>query len=283
MGSALLSDRAIVAVSGEDAETLLNRLITSSVSAVRGYDSARYAALLSPQGKILFDFLVCRGRDALWLDCRRDQAADLVRKLTMYRLRAKAVIAVKPDLAVAADWGGRLLEAPGICFRDPRHNNLGIRIVASVSKLAFFDQSASDYCAHRIGLGVPEGGTDWVYGDTFLHDANFDLLHGVDFDKGCYVGQEVVSRVHHRASARKRIVHVKFLGEPQAVGTELLAGEVRLGQLTSLAGHEGLASARIDRLTEVASAASPITVGGTLVEIRLAAARPVVPAVDDTD
>ena len=244
MPHCLLADRAILAVTGEDAESLLNRLVTNSVLGMHG-GAARYAALLSPQGKLLFDFLVYRAREGYWLDCPADQAAELARKLTMFKLRAKAAIAVEPDLAVAASWGGVLMEAPGPAYRDPRHDGLGYRIVAAPQLLSWMGAETEAYEAHRIACGVPRGGVDWPYGDTFVHDANLDLLHGVDFGKGCYVGQEVVSRVHHRNAVRKRVVKLHFYGTVPAVGASLAAGEATLGAVTSLAGDEGLASARV--------------------------------------
>ena len=256
MSSTLLRDRAIICVTGEDAEALLNRLFTNSMLDMAG-GSARYAALLSPQGKLLFDFLVYRHEAAFWIDCRRDQAADLAKKLNMFRLRAKATIQVRDDLAVAASWGGSRPEAPGPMFRDPRHEALGERVVGSPDRLAGFGEDPEEYRAHRMALGVPDGGTDWPYGDTFVHDANLDLLHGVDFDKGCYVGQEVVSRVHHRGSARKRIVRVHFHGDPPAVGAELMAGDTRLGQIMSVLSRDGLAAVRIDRLADAVTAGAP--------------------------
>ena len=266
MSECLLKDRAIVVVSGEDAETLLNRLLTNSMLAMT-QGSARYAALLSPQGKLEFDFLVVKRDGAFWIDCLREQAAPLAHKLTMFRLRSKATIGVEEDLAVAASWGGALMEAPGFAYRDPRHDGLGYRIVAETATLAGFSPDVAAYEAHRIALGVPRGGVDFVYGDTFLHDANVDLLHGVDFDKGCYVGQEVVSRVHHRKSARKRIVKVHFYGDPPEAGAPLTAGAVNVGQITSLSAHEGLATARTDRLADAEAAQMPVTVDDTLVGI----------------
>ena len=273
MPHSLLPDRAVVSVSGEDAESLLNRLFTNTVLGMAS-GQARYAALLSPQGKLMFDFLVCRTADAFWLDCRRDQAAEFVRRLTMFRLRAKAEIALRDELAVAAAWDAPLLEAPHSCFRDPRHGELGWRIIAPREDIASLGDDGATYRTHAIALGVPEGGCDWPYGDTFVHDANLDLLHGVDFGKGCYVGQEVVSRVHHRGSARKRIVRLRFRGDPPPVGTALLAGGTRLGELTSLAGHDGLASVRVDKLEEAAGVGAALTAGDTLVEVRLPTAAP---------
>ena len=268
MSECLLDDRGIVAVSGEDAETLLNRLVTNSMLGMK-LGAARYAALLSPQGKLEFDFLVVKRGDAFWIDCVREQAAALTRKLNMFRLRSKATIIAREDLAVAASWGSALMDTPGFAYRDPRHDGLGYRIVAESPGLAAFTSDHATYDKHRIALGVPKGGVDFIYGDTFVHDANLDLLHGVDFDKGCYVGQEVVSRVHHRKSARKRVVKVHFYGDPPEAGAALTAGSVVLGNITSLAAHEGLATARTDRLAEAEAAHMPVTANGTLVGIIL--------------
>ena len=124
---------------------------------------------------------------------------------------------------------------------------------------------------------MPQGGVDWAYGDTFVHDANLDLLHGVDFDKGCYVGQEVVSRVHHRNSARRRVVKVHFYGAPPSPGMPLAAGEIALGTITSTDGAEGLATARIDRLADAEASKVPVTAGDTLVGVTLPVASVVTP------
>ena len=271
MGACVLHDRAILAVSGADAEGFLNRLFTNDMLGMRRGE-ARYAALLSPQGKLLFDFLVMHGADGFWIDCRRDQAVDLARRLGMFKLRAKVAIADRTaELAVAARWGDAPALLPGEAFRDPRHPDLGQRIVAHPDALRDLVGEAGAYQVHRIALGIPEGGADFTYGDAFVHDANLDLLHGVDFDKGCYVGQEVVSRVHHRKSARKRVVKVRFYGDPAPLGAELVAGANRIGAITSHAGHEALASARIDRLAEAEAASVPVTANDTLVAITLPA------------
>ena len=268
MNQCWLSDRAVIAASGDDAEGFLNRLLTNSVLGMSPGE-ARYAALLSPQGKLLFDLIVCSQPDGFWIDAAQAQAADLARKLTLFRLRAKVTIDVRPDLGVAATWGGALMEAPGFAYRDPRHDDLGYRIIADAERLRGFGDDRAAYEAHRIGLGIPRGGVDFMYGDAFVHDANLDLLHGVDFDKGCYVGQEVVSRVHHRGSARKRVVRVEFYGDPPPIGAALAAGDQRIGEVTSVSGRAGLAMARIDRLAEAESTKIPVLAGETLVGVSL--------------
>jgi folate-binding protein YgfZ len=269
MSSCLLPDRGLVSVSGEDAESLLNRLFTNSILDMNP-GLARYAALLSPQGKLLFDFFVFRRPEAFWIDCVREHAPDLAKRLMMFKLRSNATIEDKSaELGIAAHWDSALMEAPGPAFRDPRHNELGYRIAAPHESLRDIHADQSAYDAHRIALGIPKGGVDFVYGDTFVHDANLDLLHGVDFDKGCYVGQEVVSRVHHRKSARKRVVKVHFYGNPAPDGADLVAGTLQIGRITSQAGHDGLATARTDRLAEAEATSIPVMASETLVGITL--------------
>ncbi len=269
MTSSLLPDRGVLAVTGDDAESFLNRMVTNSVLAMPP-GSARFAALLSPQGKLLFDFFVVRHADGFLVDCPREQAADLAKKLTMFRLRAKVSVADRSgDLAVAAVWDGVLMEAPGQAFRDPRHDAMGYRIIAAPDAMRTFGADEKAYDAHRIACGMPRGGVDFAYGDAFAHEANMDLLHGIDFDKGCYVGQEVVSRVHHRNSARKRVVRLHGYGIVPPVGAPVQAGAASLGVVTSSAGAGALAALRIDRLAEAEAASTPVTVGETLVAVSL--------------
>ncbi len=261
-----LSDRAVIAVAGADADALLNRLFTNSMLDMAD-GTARYAGLLSPQGKLLFDFLVVRHADVFRIDCLRDHAAGLAQRLTMFKLRSKVTIDVT-GLAVAAGWGPPADEME-MSYRDPRHKDLGVRIIAPPEHLASLPTDDAAYDAHRVALGIPRGGVDFEYGETFVHDANMDLLHGVDFEKGCYVGQEVVSRVHHRNAARKRIVKLHFYGDPPPSGTPLVAGPLQIGVITSRAGAEALASARIDRLADAKGSHVPVTAAETLVEITM--------------
>ncbi|KMO18039.1 YgfZ/GcvT domain-containing protein, partial [Methylobacterium platani] len=248
MPLALLPDRAVVAVSGPDAPSFLQGLVTCDVETLPEGE-ARLGALLAPQGKVLFDFLVSRAPDGYRLDTARDRVPDLVKRLTLYRLRAKVTIEPLP-LAVAAGWG---IEAPAPALRDARLPALGWRLHAPDIPQA--DADASAYAAHRIGLGVPEGGTDFPFGDAFPHEALMDQLGGVDFRKGCYVGQEVVSRMQHRGTARTRIVPVVYRdGEAGPAGEPVTAGERSLGQTGGGTGSRGLAMLRIDRLGEALAA-----------------------------
>ena len=212
-------DRGVVSVRGPDAGSLLTRLVTNALE-FPIERSAVYAGLLSPQGKILIDFFVAKTADGLVLEVAHEKVAELVKRLTMYKLRADVTIAdASDDYNFLALWGPHACssgETIGtIAYPDPRHPQLGLRILAE-SRFAIDIASATngvkatpeDYHAHRISLGIPEGGKDFAFGDTFPHEACMDQLNGVSFTKGCYVGQEIVSRMEHRGTARKRIVPI---------------------------------------------------------------------------
>ena len=198
--------------------------------------AAAHAGLLSPQGKILFDFFCVRTLDGFLLDVARDKAAELAKRLTMYKLRAAADIkVVSDDYHVLALWGPNACSSGPttgtVAFRDPRHADLGTRILAEArfatdiaSATNGSKVSADAYHAHRIALGVPEGGKDYDFGDAYPHEADFDLFNGVSFTKGCYVGQEVVARMQNKTVVRKRVV--KITGrQPLTRGTDILLGE----------------------------------------------------------
>ncbi|HZZ60619.1 MAG TPA: folate-binding protein [Roseiarcus sp.] len=254
--SVLLRDRGVISVGGEEAAGFLQGLLTNDVERLEEGE-ARYAGLLTPQGKILFDMLVVRSparTGAVFLiDCAAAQSADLARRLGFYKLRSKVSIADESrERAVVATWGEAPDEAADcVLYADPRDSRLGWRaIMPRNMAIAIGEERAPAYEALRIGAGVPKGGIDFVYGDAFPHDANFDLLHGVDFDKGCYVGQEVVSRMKHRGTARKRIQRVRLKAEPAAPGTPVLDGELAVGTLGSSFGREALAMLRLDRVED---------------------------------
>jgi folate-binding protein YgfZ len=264
----LLGDRGVIEVGGADATSFLQRLITNSVLNIPKGEG-RYAGLLTPQGKLLFDFFVVPlpdGSDAGYLiDCAGEQTADLVKRLNLHKMRAKIALEDKSKkFAVAAIFGGEVATGiEGVFYRDTRAPHMGVRaIVPRGGALAKLDRAeASRYEAHRITQGVPKGGVDFRYGDAFVHDVNFDLMNGVDFKKGCYVGQEVVARVHYRNSARKRIVKIHFEGPAPAQGTQITAGETNIGQVGSTADGEGLAMVRLDRLEEARAAGVALKVG----------------------
>ncbi len=267
---ALLADRGVVRVAGGDAEKLLQGLLTNDV-ALLGQERARFAALLTPQGKILFDFLITHQGGAYLLETAAALTPQLVRRLEMYRLRSRVDISddsAKYRVLAAWEYSG------GAALADPRVAGLGARILlgpgsAEETAAGFgINSTQAEYHAHRIALGVPEGGKDYVFGDTFPHDANLDVLNGVSFGKGCFVGQEVVSRMQHRGLARKRIVIIDS-DQPLASGGEITAGSSMIGTIGSVASNRALAQVRLDRAEEAQAKGDTLTVAGRPVRMRL--------------
>jgi tRNA-modifying protein YgfZ len=279
MKAAFLPDRGVVKVTGEDARSFLNGLITTDVTQLAP-GLGRFGALLTPQGKIIVDFLITEAPDGhgggFLIDCPRPLAKGLADKLGFYKLRAKvAVENLSDSLGVIAAWDGEPAMKPDLAFADPREAALGWRILAPqdlAAKVADLVGAelldSAEYEAHRIASGVPRGGLDFIYGDAFPHETNMDRLHGVDFDKGCYVGQEVVSRMQHRGTARTRTVRVTLDGAPPEAGSPILAGDKPVGTMGSTSGQNGLALIRTDRVTDALGAGLALTAGG--LGIRLA-------------
>ena len=196
-----------------------------------------------------------------FIDCPRALATNLVTKLNFYKLRAKLVVEdLSEILGVLAVWEGAGTSDFGLCYADPRLPALGLRIIIPPHLHGYRRRSGCDivepaeYEAHRIALGVPRGGSDFAYGDAFPHESDMDQLAGVDFDKGCYVGQEVVSRMQHRGTARTRIVGVTFDGFAPDAGAPVMAGDKALGTLGSSAAGRGIALLRLDRVSDALAA-----------------------------
>jgi hypothetical protein len=270
--AAFLADRGVVRVEGEDAPDFLHGMLTNDVVGLAAGEP-RYAALLTPQGKILVDFLALRAPAAppvFLLDCPKALAADLAKRLSIYKLRAKVAITdASAGFGIVADWGGEaVLPAAALVYVDPRDAALGRRaILPRAAAEAFADAALPAYEALRISVGVPRGGVDFVYGDAFPHDADMDLFNGVDFRKGCYVGQEVVSRMKHRGEARKRVVRVRLAGAAPAPGTLVTDGALTVGALGAAAGDKALALLRIDRAAEAQAAGRPLAAAGVTVTV----------------
>jgi folate-binding protein YgfZ len=264
MKAALLPDRGVVKVAGTDARKFLNGLVTADLVNAA---SPRFAALLTPQGKIIVDFIVVEAADGVLLDCPRALAEALVERVSFYKLRAKVTVENRSEvLGVMALWDGT--SAGDSCYPDPRLPQLGLRCIvpapqAAAAAVGAELVDAAAYEAHRIGLGVPSGGLDFAYGDAFPHEADMDQLHGVDFQKGCYVGQEVVSRMEHRGSARSRVIPVVFAGAAPATGSAVTAAGRSVGTMGSAAGDRGLALMRLDRVDEALAAGAALMAGDT--------------------
>jgi tRNA-modifying protein YgfZ len=278
MKAAFLTDRGVIKVSGEDARNFLNGLVTTDVALVRP-GLGRFGALLTPQGKITADFLITEAPaghgGGFLIDVPRPLAQGLADKLKFYKLRAKVTVENLSDtMGVLAAWDGEPAMKPDLAFADPRNDALGWRIlipeelkqkVADIIGAKLLEAEA--YEEHRILCGAPRGGLDFMYNDAFPHETNMDRLHGVDFEKGCYVGQEVVSRMQHRGTARTRTVKIileDFSPEP---GLPVLAGDKPVGTMGSTAGKRGLALIRIDRAADALDAGVKLTAGGLPIRI----------------
>jgi folate-binding protein YgfZ len=283
MKAALLPDRGVVKVAGDAARTFLNGLLTTDIGKVTPA-APKFAALLTPQGKIVADCIVAEAPSedggGFFLDCPRALAFALVEKLNFYKLRAKVICEdLSVVLGVMAVWDGTGDTEYGLVYPDPRLPDLGQRImvpphlaIETAADLGAELLEASAYEAHRIALGVPRGGLDFLYGDAFPHETDMDQLAGIDFDKGCYVGQEVVSRMQHRGTARNRVVPVvTALGEfAPDTGLPVMAGDKTVGLTGSSAGNRALAMLRLDRVADAQAAGLPLVAGG----VRLQAVKP---------
>jgi folate-binding protein YgfZ len=251
MESVHLSDRAVIALEGPEARVFLQGLVTNDLTDLAP-GHGLYAALLAPQGKILFDFLVTEGDGALLLDCEAANAEALIKKLKQYRLRAKIEIALRPQLSVYAGLTGRPGER-AISFADPRLPALGPRSIGAVAEMPAELPGPARYHAARLELGVPEG-HDFGSDRIFALDAGLDELSAISFTKGCYIGQELTARMKHRGTDRKRILTVSADAALPAAGTPLMAGGTALGELISVYGSKGFALVRLDRLEEAKAA-----------------------------
>jgi folate-binding protein YgfZ len=256
-------DRAVIEVAGPEAEHFLQNIVTTDLDRL-GEGEARPSALLTPQGKILFEFLVSRaGENRLMLDVMADAADDFVKRLTLYRLRAKATIFKQDQLLVGAAWendSGSSQTDSTARLRDVRFaaphpvwRLYGPAIVA--------DATAADWDALRVRCAVAEAGADYAPGDAFPHDVLLDQNGGVGFQKGCYVGQEVVSRMQHRGTARRRVLTAETDAALPPAGTDITAGGRTVGQLGTVAGRHGLAIARIDRVKDALDSGVPLMAG----------------------
>ena len=275
---AILEERGILAVSGADRRLFLQGLVSNDVEKLAA-NRAVYAALLTAQGKYLHDFIMVEEGEAIWLDAEAARLGDLRRRLAIYRLRAKVEIAERPELAVAVVFGEGALAAfglsdepgearpldGGVMLVDPRLAKLGARIIMDRRRLARFGSELTqvDFAAwdrHRLALGIPDGSRDLVPDKSILLEAGFDELHGVDWGKGCYVGQELTARTKYRGLIKKRLFPVRIDGPAPAPGTMVTAEGRDAGEVRSSRDGQGLALLRLDAIgagrTLVADAAT---------------------------
>ena len=256
----LLPDRGVCKMGGAERQDFLQHLLTNNLERV-SQTRAIYTLLQTPQGKYLFDFFIVEQDGHYLIDCDRDAAPELLKRLMFYKLRADVTLAsMGDDWVVGAIWDTETSSEAGqvdvfhdgLRFNDPRLSALGQRFMvpAALADAALSIGEAStpqDYDAHRIALAVP-GAQDLIADKTFPMEANLDLLNAIDFQKGCFVGQEVTSRTHRKGQVRKRIVTVRAAADLPAPHTAVMAGERQAGELLSSSGSQGLALLRLDRL-----------------------------------
>lgn len=276
-----LEDRALIHITGADAEGLLQGLITFDMDRLKAKDSG-FGALLTPQGKVLFDFFIVPMDDGFLFDTLAEAAPDFLKRMSMYKLRSDMQLKDVSDMftvvaLVPSTIDEEVPALPGTVVADPRHIGLGHRayvptaaIGAALADADLVVDEPAFYTSKRVALAVPEAPIDYNYGDVFPHDINLDQVHGVGFNKGCFVGQEVVSRVKHRGTARKRIVIVSsddLLPDP---GTDIQSEKKSIGTLGSVSDHIGLAMVRVDKVNDALEEGHYINAG----DVRLTPALP---------
>lgn len=249
-----LDNRGIVSVSGADAVSFLHGLVTADIEQLRP-DAPKFGALLTPQGKILFDFITFRNGDEILIDIAASEVEAFVRRLGMYKLRSEVEFKIATSqycVVIDGDASG----SPA----DPRLFTLGTRQIVA-KETAPYEDGTDAFNARCTEFGIAEAGRDFDSADVFPHEANHDLLNGIDMEKGCYVGQEVVSRMQHRGTARKRFLPCRLEGEAPLPGAEIWIGEKRAGHATSSAGGYSLALLRLDRISSAIETGNPLVCG----------------------
>ena len=268
MPTAHLRDRVTILIDGADAEHFLQNILTVDLDRLEK-DEARPGALLSPQGKILFDFLISRRvENGFLLDCRKEQAQDFIRRLMLYRLRSKAEISLQDQLLVFASWesDSASSQSDSGWLADRRFPE---GVLRRYGEAMVTDASKEDFARLRIAHGVAESGPDFAPADAFPHDVLLDQNGGVGFQKGCYIGQEVVSRMQHRGTARRRVMIARAEADLPEAGTAVLAGERPIGALGGVFDRMGLAILRIDRVKVALDSGVPITAGGVALSLAI--------------
>lgn len=276
---ASLYGRGLVAVSGDDARDFLQGLISNDMSRVSG-DRAIYGAMLTAQGKFLHDFFVLSLEDEILLDCEAARTDDLIKRLNMYKLRARVEISDRSaDFVVAAIFGDGVASAlgltdepgaaasfgGGVAYMDPRLAAMGARAVVSdadaLTGAGLVATTPDDYERLRLKLGLADGSRDMVVEKAILLENGFDELQGVDWEKGCYTGQELTARTHYRGLIKKRLMPVRIIGPLPASGTPVMLGDTTAGEMRSSFGDRGMALIRLEHFRTAINDGFPMSAG----------------------
>ena len=269
-----LTNRGIISVTGSDSRDFLQGIISNDITLVSP-NKTIYAALLTPQGKYLFDFFISQSGEKLLIECEKDRVPDLMKRLRIYKLRADAnLVDETENYSIFAIWGDDAAQATGLHnerglaheilggtqFIDPRLNTAGVRSVlpievaeAQLQSLAAEPASASDYDLHRLKLGLPDASRDLVVDKAILIESGFDELNGVDWNKGCYMGQELTARTKYRGLVKKRLISVFIEGAAPEPGTPIMVGDKNAGEMRSSNAGYGIALLRLDQLNNEAA------------------------------
>ncbi len=282
----ILEKRGLIELGGEDAGDFLQGLISNDVCKADA-ENTLYAALLTPQGKFQYDFFLIRSAHGLLIDCELDRLKEFMAKLSMYRLRARVEISDRtPELSVAALIGGGVATAlglenaegataplaGGIAYIDPRLAAMGGRAVlprqeaeAVLENAGFGAGQAADYERLRLTNGLPDGSRDMVVDKAILLENGFAELHGVDWDKGCYMGQELTARTHYRGLVKKRLMPIRIEGPAPEPGAKILYNGADAGEVRTIWEDRGLALIRLQPFRDMAAGGEPFMAGDTTI------------------
>ncbi len=262
-----LENRSAIQIGGEDAHDFLQGILTNDIEGA-SKNKAIYAGLLTPQGKLLFDFFILKHDDTYLVDVEKSQVDDLLKRLMFYRLRAKVDLEALSEAAICATIDKDAISADDVLsYRDPRFEPMGSRHIMLNGANETCTPKPDKWLAHRIHHGLPQAPVDFVHGSCFPHDIAMDQLNGIGFKKGCYVGQEVVSRMQHRGTSRKRPMIIRAHGDLPATPADIKADSATIGRLGSASGRQGLAEIRLDRAVKALDAGVSFDVNGTQVEL----------------
>lgn len=238
----ILTNRVIITLKGPERHSLLQGIITNNTDKIDGTEAV-YAALLTPQGKYLYDFFLFETDETIYLDCEKSSFTKLFQKLLMYRLRSNVEIIDQSEKYIVLSSNEK---QQGISFIDPRHSEMGYRSILEKSPEG---EKVEDYHVRRINLGIAEGTYDYIPEKSIILEGHFEDLNGVDFEKGCYVGQEVIARMKYRGKIKKQMFPVKLNGPAPEFGTNIMDNNGnKIGDIRSNAADHAIALFRIDKM-----------------------------------